>query len=519
MPHNVALNLQSDFTDTFSSPYSAAVTECKPNSIAYENEIFITPTGFREYDARWLYPEQVNLLGIRAIGASLGTQIFEQKVTPKIIVGHDYRSYSQAIKQAFIAGLMDAGMQVIDIGLCLSPTAYFAQFHLDCPAVAMITASHNENGWTGIKMGFNRPLTLQPDDMLRLKEIALNGFQICRAGGTYSRYTTIIADYSADFTQKFKPFKRKIKAVVATGNGTAGLFAPAVLEALGIDVVHLHTELDYNFPHYNPNPEDMSMLHDLAKNVTQNNADIGLAFDGDGDRCGIVDNTGREIFADKGGLMLARDWATQFPNSQFVVDVKSTGLFIRDAVLQENGCKTDYHKTGHSYMKRRVNELGALAGFEKSGHYFIGGHLGRGYDDGILSAILMCQLLDNNPNRTIANLYDDLPVTYLSPTMSPYCEDTIKYNVIDRITAIFKEKFAQKQQFLGRAMLDCNDINGVRVTLDDGSWVLVRASSNKPNLVVVVESVSSHDDMVALFRETDKILSGFSEIGDYDQKL
>lgn len=499
--------------------YSPVITECQLNSLEFENEIFITPTGFREYDARWLYPHQVNLLGIRSIGAALGTQIIENNVTPKIIVAHDYRSYSQEIKQAFIGGLIDSGMQVTDIGLCLSPTAYFAQFHLDCPAVAMITASHNENGWTGIKMGFNRPLTLQPEDMIRLKEIALGGLQVQKPGGTYTRYTNIINDYIADFTSKFKPFNRKIKAVIATGNGTAGLFVPTVLEKLGIEVVNLHTSLDHTFPHYNPNPEDMTMLHDLAKNVTDHKADIGLAFDGDGDRCGVVDNIGREIFADKGGLMLARDWATQFPNSQFVVDVKSTGLFMRDAVLQENNCKTDYHKTGHSYMKRRVNELKALAGFEKSGHYFIGGHLGRGYDDGILSAILMCQLLDNNPKRTIANLYDDLPITYLSPTMSPYCGDLVKYGIVDQITQILSKKFTGKEQFLGREIVDCNAINGVRLTLDDGSWVLVRASSNKPNLVVVVESVVSHADMVALFNETDKVLGGFSQIGEYDQKV
>lgn len=517
MPFQNALKKQS--SSAVNSPYSVAITKCQPNTVAYENEIFITPTGFREYDARWLYPQQVNLLGIRAIGAALGTQIIESNVSPRIIVGHDYRSYSQEIKQALIAGLIDSGMQVTDIGLCLSPVAYFAQFHLDCPSVAMVTASHNENGWTGIKMGFRRPLTLQPEDMNRLKEIALNGLQVQRSGGSYERYTDIIDDYINSFTAKFKPFNRKIKAVVATGNGTAGLFAPTILEKLGIEVISLHTELDYNFPNYNPNPEDITMLHDLSEKVLHHKADIGLAFDGDGDRCGVVDNLGREIFADKGGLMLARDWAKQFPNSQFVVDVKSTGLFMRDEILQKYDCQTDYHKTGHSYMKKRVNELKALAGFEKSGHYFIGGHLGYGYDDGVLSAILMCQLLENNQNTSIADLYNTLPVTYLSPTMSPYCDDTIKYDIIDKVTKIFKDKFKANELFLGRKMIDCNDINGIRVTLDDGSWVLVRASSNKPNLVVVVESVASHDDMVDLFRETDKILASFSEIGEYDQKL
>src|SRR6202035_1523066 len=169
-------------------------------------------------------------------------------------------------------------------------------------------------------------------------------------------------------------------------NGTAGPFAPKVLAALGADVVPLDAELDYTFPHYNPNPEDLEMLHAMAKAGLESKADVGLGFDGDGDRCGVIDNTGDEIFADKVGVMLARDLSALHPGATFVVDVKSTGLFATDPVLLGHGVKADYWKTGHSHIKRRVRDLNALAGFEKSGHFFFNAPVGRGYDDGFVTA-------------------------------------------------------------------------------------------------------------------------------------
>jgi phosphomannomutase / phosphoglucomutase len=504
---------------TLRTTYQPACVDAVPNTPEFENATYVKPTGFREYDVRWVYPDDINLNGVRALGAALGTQMFEQGKTPRIVVGHDYRSYSAAIKQSLISGFISAGIEVVDIGLCLSPVAYFAQFHLDIMAVAMVTASHNENGWTGVKVGFNRPLTHGPDDMVRLKEIVMNGQQVSRSGGNHVFYDGIRQAYMNDFIQKFPKFNRKIKAVVATGNGTAGYFAPHILQALNIEVISLNTDLDYEFPFYNPNPEDMTMLHDMANTVKEHKADIGLAFDGDGDRCGIVDSTGREIFADKAGLMLARHIVKDIPNAQFVVDVKSTGLFIGDETLKNAGAKTDYWKTGHSYMKRRVTELGAVAGFEKSGHYFINAPFGRGYDDGVLSAILMCNLLESYPNKTIADLYDELPVTYLSPTMSPYCGDEVKYDVVDRVIAQIKDLYNDNVQIGGRDIVSVTDVNGIRFTLSDGSWGLVRASSNKPNLVVVTESTQSDQDMRDIFHFIDNILEEYAEIGEYDQRI
>src|SRR5947209_2507673 len=336
-----------------SSMYPKAKSALKPNTYAFESEPLVKPTGFREYDARWLLDKEINLMGVQALGMGLGTFIREIGVKPEIVTGHDFRAYSAAVKMALVSGLMATGCKVHDIGLALSPMAYFAQFELDVPCVAMVTASHNDNGWTGVKMGVNRPLTFGPDEIGRLKELVLNAHFKLR-GGSYAYVENFPDRYIADLTKR-PNLKRTLKVVAACGNGTAGAFSPRVLEAIGCEVVPLDCELDHSFPKYNPNPEDMEMLHAIRDAVLTHKADMGLGFDGDGDRCGVVDDTGEEIFADKVGVMLARDMSALKPGATFVVDVKSTGLYATDPVLIKNGVKADYWKTGHSYMKRRTH--------------------------------------------------------------------------------------------------------------------------------------------------------------------
>jgi phosphomannomutase / phosphoglucomutase len=253
--------------------------------------------------------------------------------------------------------------------------------------------------------------------------------------------------------------------------------------------------------------------------VLANKADVGLGFDGDGDRCGVVDNTGEEIFADKVGVMLARDMSAIHKNAQFVVDVKSTGLFVTDPVLQSQGAKTTYWKTGHSYMKRRTNELGALAGFEKSGHFFFNKPLGRGYDDGLVSAIAICEMLDRAPDKSMADLKNALPKTWSSPTMSPHCTDEAKYGVVDAVVKHFEALQQRGEKVAGQPIRDLVTVNGVRVTAEDGSWGLVRASSNKPELVVVVESPVSEQRMHDMFEAMDSVLRTHPEVGAYNQKI
>ncbi|MEM7005464.1 MAG: phosphomannomutase/phosphoglucomutase [Pseudomonadota bacterium] len=500
------------------------LADIAPNTLDFEILPLVKPTGFREYDARWWFngighekAPELNFTGVQALGLGMATLFHELGVEPKVVTGHDFRSISQPIKNALILGLVQGGCEVLDVGLALSPMVYWSQFELDAPCCAMVTASHNENGWTGVKMGADKPLTFGPDEMGRLKEIVLSGAFEPRSGGTHRRVDDVRENYIASVSEGVS-IKRPLKVIAACGNGTAGAFAPKALKAMGVDVIEMDCNLDNTFPKYNPNPEDSEMLHAMAAAVKEQGADIALGFDGDGDRCGVIDNTGEEIFADKIGLMLARDLSREYPGAKFVVDVKSTGLYKTDPVLKENGSAVDYYKTGHSYIKRRTTDLGALAGFEKSGHFFFRQPIGLGYDDGLIAAKAILEMLDRNPDKTMADLKGELGVAYTSLTMSPHCDDEIKYEVIERMVAEYES--LNSTEILGRKVTDVNTVNGARVTLEDGSWVLVRASSNKPELVVVVESMVSEDDMRSLFRDEVKLRLGkHPEVGEYNQEI
>jgi len=382
----------------------------------------------------------------------------------------------------------------------------------------MVTASHNDNGWTGIKMGFSRPLTFGPEEMAALKELVLCGQCDTAPGGSYVFVPDLADRYVRTLTAGPK-LTRGLRVVAACGNGTAGAWASRVLEGIGCEVVPLDCDLDFNFPRHNPNPEDMKMLHAISEAVLGNQADVGFGFDGDGDRCGVVDNEGHEIFADKVGVMLARDLSALYPNALFVADVKSTGLFMTDPVLAANGARTLYWKTGHSYMKRRSNELGALVGFEKSGHFFFNKPLGRGYDDGLIFALAVCDMLERNPGKSMADLKNALPKTWSSPTMSPHCADEIKYRVVDDVVRHFEQAKAKGEKVTGQPIRDLVTVNGVRVTVEDGTWGLVRASSNKPELVVVVESPVSEARMRDMFKAVDGVLRTHPEVGAYNQTI
>ena len=492
------------------------LTKAEPNGLNSIARPLVQPSGFREYDVRWRFPEEINLLGVQALGLGLATQLHESCLPPVVVTGNDFRSYSPAIKQALTLGLIEGGAEVRDIGIALSPTAYFAQFDLDAQAVAMVTASHNPNGWTGVKMGMQRPLTHGPEEMARLKTIVLEGLGQRRDGGKYVRVEGVGQRYLDDLVGSFR-LSRPLKIVCATGNGTAGLFAPELLRRIGAEVIGLHTELDHRFPNYNPNPEAMEMLRDMARAVREAGADLALGFDGDGDRCGVVDDAGEEIFADKMGVILARDLIQRHPGATFVADVKSTGLFASDPVLIEGGARIDYWKTGHSHMKRRVKQLGALAGFEKSAHIVYAEPIGRGYDCGLRVAVEICRMLDRIPGSRLSDLRRALQRTYSTPTMSPACADEKKYGVVERLTAKLKA-IADAGEPLGPLKIEeVITVNGARVRLAGGSWALVRASSNTPNLVVVCESMTSEEELRQIFAGIDAVIRTEPAVGKYDQ--
>ena len=260
------------------------------------------------------------------------------------------------------------------------------------------------------------------------------------------------------------------------------------------------------------------MLRAISAAVIDNKADIGFGFDGDGDRCGVIDETGNEIFSDKIGLLIARNLSNNHKNSKFIVDVKSTGLFNNDIILKDNGCKTIYWKTGHSHIKRKVNKEKALAGFEKSGHFFFNQPLGYGYDDGINSAIQVCHLIVDQ-NKRMSEIIGFLPTTYQTPTMAPYCKDEEKYKVVEEMIVEVMKLKDEGVKIDGQNITEVLTVNGVRFSLEDGSWGLIRASSNKPSLVIVTESTTSNERKKKIFEFIDNLLQKTGRIGDYDQKI
>ena len=480
--------------------------------------MLINQNGFREYDARWLYKKDIDLEGIENLGKGFGSQVINhtKKKNPRIVVGHDYRSYSEEIKIALKKGLISTGCYVEDIGLALSPTVYFAQFNLNADAIAMVTASHNENGWTGVKMGIKRGLTHAPGEMNELKDITLNE-KFILGTGSEKKIENFKKEYIKDLVLKNR-LNKKIKAVVACGNGTAGAFAPEILRDIGCEVIELDCNLDWTFPKYNPNPEDLKMLNEIVKTVKKYKADIGFGFDGDGDRVGVVDNAGEEIFSDKIGLLIARNLSYKHKGSKFIVDVKSTGLYEKDKILLENKCETIYWKTGHSHIKRKVHAEKALAGFEKSGHFFFNEPLGYGYDDGINSAIQVCHLLQNQ-NKKMSEIIIELPKTFQTPTMAPFCKDEEKYEVVEQLVKKIESFKRDKIKIDDLEIEKILTVNGVRFSLSDGSWGLIRASSNKPSLVVVTESPTSENRMKNIFKFIDVLLQKTGKVGEYDQKI
>ena len=284
-------------------------------------------------------------------------------------------------------------------------------------------------------------------------------------------------------------------------------------------MVPLDCELDYTFPKYNPNPEDLKMLHAMRDAVLEHKADVGLGFDGDGDRCGVVDDTGEEIFADKVGVMLARDMSACTGRNLRGRREVDRALCSPIRCCRSNGVKADYWKTGHSYMKRRTHEIGALAGFEKSGHFFFNKPFGRGYDDGFVSALAICDMLDRNPDKK------------MSRAEGRAAEDL---GLADHVAALrrreeirrgrrggeaFRGGRRKATRSPGQTIRDLVTVNGVRVTVEDGTWGLVRASSNKPELVVVVESPASEARMREMFKAVDGVLRTHPEVGEYNQTI
>ncbi len=471
-------------------------------------------TMFREYDIRGLVDKQLTEEAAKAIGKAFGTFLLKRKIKD-CVIGHDAREYSERLQNAFTAGLISTGINAIDIGLVITPITYFAQVHFKIKGCAMITASHNPNGWSGFKLGYGYAKTLLPEDIKEMCEII--GNEKFTAGGETGklRKKEILNAYIKDLISKvrIKPENKekrksengaqknkKIKIVINARNGTASEIAPLLFENAGCEVIKQFCKIDFDFPNGNADPSLDEMLNETGKKVLQENADLGFAFDGDGDRLGIVDEKGNAIYPDKWLILLAKGILRKYPHSKIVFDVKCTKALADE--ISKNGGIPVMWKTGHSHIKKKAHEIKAALAGERSGHiFFLKGYYG--YDDACFAGLKILEFISEE-NKKLSELIDALPKYYSSPVIHAHCDDKAKYQVVDKLIEIFKKKFPRK----------VNDINGARIEFEDG-FGLVRASSNMPALVLVFEAKSQKrlDEITNLFKEE---LGKFKEIGKWN---
>lgn len=426
-------------------------------------------TMFREYDLRGRETEdELNDTSMYYIGRGFGTFLKKRNIA-QAIVGHDARTTSESFHANLTRALIECGVNVFDIGTVITPMSYWSQYHLKVKGLVMITASHNPAGWNGVKLGSDLSYTLLTDELQEVyKIIADEAFE--NGSGTV-RKEQVTDAYINDLLSR-SVITRKFKVLVNTGNGTAGLFAPEILRRAGCEVVEHFTKVDPAYPNYTPNPDGLAMMEDTGKQTILNVCDLGMAFDGDGDRLGLVDEKGTIIWPDRYIILLSRLVLQKHPGAKIVFDVKVSEALPED--IKAHGGVPIMWKTGHSYIKSKLaQEQAAMAG-EMSGHVFFVEDF-YGFDDGIFASLKLLEYLCTQ-NKPLSQVIANTPYYVSTPTIQVKTTDEDKYKIVEQLTQEFKNE--------GYRVVD---INGARV-YTNGGWGLVRASSNTPTLVLRFEA-------------------------------
>jgi len=426
-------------------------------------------TMFREYDIRGREADdELNDTSAYYIGRGFGTFLKKRGII-KAIVGHDARATSEGFHANVIKALTESGIDVINIGTVTTPMSYWSQYYLNTRGLVMVTASHNPVGWNGFKLGSNFSSTLLTDELQEVyNNIANETFE---KGNGAVRKEDVSDAYMKDLLSRAK-ITKKFRILINTGNGTAGLFVPEILHRSGCTVVEHLTKLDPTYPNYAPNPDGTAMMEDTAKQTVANGCDFGFAFDGDGDRLGLVDEKGDVIWPDRYIILLSRLVLSKHPGAKIVFDVKVSEALPED--ITAHGGVPIMCKTGHSYIKAKLaEEQAALAG-EMSGHIFFVDDF-YGFDDGIFASLKILEYLSTQ-DKPLSQIIATIPYYISTPTIQVKTTDEDKYDVVAALTKEFKSE--------GYRVID---INGARVYMNDG-WGLVRASSNTPTLVLRFES-------------------------------
>jgi phosphomannomutase/phosphoglucomutase len=438
---------------------------------------------FREYDIRGVAGREITDSDVTSLGRAFGTYMAAQG-KKRVVVGRDCRLTSDGYRDLLVGGMLDSGMDIIDVGVCTSPLFYFAIRTLDREGGIMITASHNPPEYNGFKIcnGYD---TISGDEIQKIRQ-HVDGGRFTTGRGQISD-TDIVTPY-IDFVCGNIKLKNKLRVGVDAGNATGGPIATAILDRLGCEVHPLYCDMDGSFPNHEPDPTVMENLEDLRKLVVKEQLDVGVAYDGDCDRLGVIDHHGEVVYGDKLMIIFAREVLSRHPGSVFISEVKCSKTLFDD--IERRGGVALMWKTGHSLIKAKMKEVGAALAGEMSGHMFFKDRY-FGFDDGIYASCRLLEILSNSGKR-IQELLEGIPPTHTTPEIRVECSDEIKFKVVEKA----------KREFLDKG-LKINDVDGARIIFEDG-WGLVRASNTQPVLVLryEAETVERLDEIRELVEST-----------------
>ncbi len=451
---------------------------------------------FREYDIRGVVGKDFSEEFAYQLGSAFGSYLKKQKPdAKKVSVGYDARLSSESLASGINSGIASTGISVIDIGLCPTPLQYFSIHYLNLDGGIMVTGSHNPPEYNGFKLSVGKE-TIFGDEIQKIKEIIIKGEAIkSPTQGTVEHYDIVTA-YKDFMTKRFSSLSdkkyRKIKVVVDAGNGTGGVIAPSILESMGCEVIQLFCEPDGRFPNHHPDPTVVEYIQELIKTTRESKADIGIGYDGDADRIGIVDPDGNIIWGDQMMVILSRDILQDRPGAIIIGDVKCSQFMFDD--IEKHGGKPIMWKTGHSLVKDKMRKESALLAGEFSGHIFIADDY-YGYDDALYASFRIVEILKKS-GKGIRDLLSGIPKTYYTPEIRIDCPDSQKKRVVEQLVS-YSKKYASS----GKGPVPIKkifDIDGARVVFDKG-WGLVRSSNTQP--VVVMRFEAEDEKSLSIYRE------------------
>jgi len=427
----------------------------------------INPKIFKAYDIRGIYGKDLTLEIAEKIGKAFGTYIGEKK---KVVVGYDCRLSSHALREVIINGLTSLGHDVIDIGMVPTPVFYFSIYYYKRDAGVMITGSHNPKEYNGFKLCKGKHTLYGPEIQEIKKIIDQERFSNVNKTGKVSKQE-VIEEY-INFIVKRVKVKKGIKVVIDAGNGTAGLISKNLFRKLGCKVVELNCEPDGNFPSHFPDPTVDENLKELIIKVKEENADLGIAYDGDADRLGLVDDSGRIVRGDQALILFSKEILKKHKGAKIIFEVKCSQAVIEE--IKRNGGIPIMYRTGHSFIKKKMKEENALLAGEMSGHFFFADNY-FGYDDGIFASVRMVEILSKSEKK-LSELVNDMPSYYSTPEIRVKCPEVEKFKIVENI----KNKF----KYEGYKVIT---VDGARIQFEDG-WGLVRASNTEPALILRFEA-------------------------------